>query len=67
LFIDVPGDGLKPFTAQLYSIAGQLLRSQTGGAGDITMDIRGVQPGVYILRLVSATEAIALINKVLIE
>jgi len=67
LFIEAPADGLKPFTVQLFSVAGQLLRSQTSGTGAITMDIRGIQPGVYILRLVSATESVALINKVLIE
>jgi hypothetical protein len=67
LFIAPPADGLKPFTAQLYSVAGQLLRSQTTGTGTLRMDIRDVQPGVYFLRLVAATESVALINKVLIE
>ncbi|HEY4335218.1 MAG TPA: PQQ-dependent sugar dehydrogenase [Puia sp.] len=67
LYIDAPADGRKPWITRLYSITGQLLHSETTGSNHITLDIRGLQPGIYMLRLISATGEIALVNKVLIE
>ena len=67
LYVEAPGGGWRPWTAQLYSVSGQLLRVETTGSDRITMDIRGLQPGIYVLRLVSGAGAEALINKVLIE
>jgi hypothetical protein len=66
LYVEAPADGRKPWIIQLYSITGQLLRGMTATSDLITLDIRGLQPGVYMLRLISATGEVALISKVLI-
>ncbi|HEY1215094.1 MAG TPA: PQQ-dependent sugar dehydrogenase, partial [Bryobacteraceae bacterium] len=67
LHIDAPAGGLRPWAAQLFSVTGQLLRNETTGSDHITLDIHGLEPGIYLLRLSSAAGAIALIDKVLIE
>jgi PQQ-dependent dehydrogenase (s-GDH family) len=67
LYIDAPTGELTPWTAQLYSVTGQALLMESTGAQQFTLDIHGLKPGVYILRLTSAANATSLINKVLIE
>lgn len=67
LTIEAPTLGLRPWVAQLYSVSGQLLRTEASGNDRFYMDIRGLQPGVYLLRLSSATGSVVLIDKVLIE
>lgn len=67
LYIDAPAGEQKPWIAQLYSAAGQPLRTRTATTDQFTLDLHGLPPGVYILRLTNATGVTSLINKVLID
>jgi PQQ-dependent dehydrogenase (s-GDH family) len=57
----------KPWLASLYTVTGQLVTTRGSYEDNFTMDLGGVQPGMYILRLFSGTGASALIQKVLVE
>jgi PQQ-dependent dehydrogenase (s-GDH family) len=67
LYIDAPAGARKPWTAQLYTVTGQWVATKLSTQDQFTMEVGGLQPGVYMLRLASATGEIALINKILIE
>lgn len=67
LYVDAPPGQRKPWRAQLYTTAGQLLSTTETGQDQFSLDIHGLQPGVYILRLINGAEVTALIYKVLIE
>jgi hypothetical protein len=57
----------KPWLANLYTVAGQLVTTRGSYEDKFTMDLGGVQPGVYILRLFNGIGAPVLIQKVLVE
>ncbi|HEY4289488.1 MAG TPA: PQQ-dependent sugar dehydrogenase [Puia sp.] len=57
----------KPWLADLYTVAGQLVKTRGSYEDNFTLDLGGVQPGVYILRLFSGIGAPVLIQKVLVE
>ncbi|HTI94695.1 MAG TPA: PQQ-dependent sugar dehydrogenase [Puia sp.] len=57
----------KPWLANLYTVAGQLVAARGSYENNFTLDLGGVQPGVYILRLFNGIGAPVLIQKVLVE
>lgn len=67
LHIDAPQGQWKPWKAQLYTATGQLVAAKETGEDQFSLDIHGLQPGVYILRLLSNAGVTALTTKVLIE
>ena len=67
LYIDAPADQRKPWTAQLFTAMGQAVTTKITGHTPFSMDLHGLPPGVYFLRLTSSAGVNVLINKVLIE
>ncbi|WP_188935565.1 PQQ-dependent sugar dehydrogenase [Puia dinghuensis] len=67
LNVSAPPGQQRPWLAQLYSVTGQLMRAEEHDVDQWAMDIHGLQPGVYVMRLINGAGAIALINKVLVE
>jgi PQQ-dependent dehydrogenase (s-GDH family) len=61
-----PGEW-KPWKAQLYSMVGQPVRSKEVYDDHFSMDIRGLAPGVYMLRLYNGAEVRVLTYKVLVD
>lgn len=61
-----PGDR-KPWLANLYTVAGQLVTARRSSEDKFVLDLGGVQPGVYILRLFNGTGAPVLTQKLLVE
>ena len=57
----------KPWLASLYTVSGQLVMTRGSYEDNFMLDLGGVQPGVYILRLFSGIGVPVLIQKVLVE
>lgn len=57
----------KPWLATLYTVTGQLVTSRESYEDKFVLDINGVQPGIYILRLFSGTGTPVLTQKMLVE
>lgn len=57
----------KPWLANLYTMTGQLVMARASYEDKFTMGLGGLQPGVYLLRLLSGTGSTSLIQKVLVE
>jgi hypothetical protein len=54
LYIQAPGGERKPWTAQLCTVMGQVVRAVVAVDDRSQLDVRGLAAGVYILRLTSA-------------
>jgi PQQ-dependent dehydrogenase (s-GDH family) len=67
LYVSTPPGKRKPWTAQLYTVSGQSLITRITDEDQFSLDLHGVQPGVYILRLSNATGETPLTSKVLIQ
>jgi len=67
LNITSPPGTNKPLLAQLYDIRGMLVQEARSAEDDLSMEIRGLAPGVYILRLYNGYKVPLLTEKVLIK
>jgi PQQ-dependent dehydrogenase (s-GDH family) len=67
LNISGPSGERKPWTAQLFTMTGQLLATKESYDDAFSMDIGGVQAGVYVLRLFDGSGDGVLTYKVLVE
>ena len=67
LYVDAPPGERKPWLAQLYTTAGQLLVDKAAYADSFTLDIQGIPPGLYFLRLYSGLGGRALTAKVVVD
>src|SRR5260221_3868697 len=57
----------KPWLVKLYTVTGQPVTSREPYEDKFTLDIKGLPPAIYILRLFSGTETPVLTQKVLVE
>ncbi|MCX6317893.1 MAG: PQQ-dependent sugar dehydrogenase [Bacteroidetes bacterium] len=55
----------KPITAQLYNLAGVLLREQKSTRDDFSMDISAYAAGVYILKILTAYDQEVQVEKII--
>lgn len=55
----------KPLTAQLYNLAGVLLKEQKSSRDDFSIDISSFQRGVYILKLLTAYDQQVQMEKII--
>jgi hypothetical protein len=65
LHIQTP-EGRGPWMAQVFTATGVPVVREVSGQGRIQLDVHALRPGVYMLRLASASGATRLITKVLI-
>jgi hypothetical protein len=54
----------KPLTAQLYNLAGVLLKEQKSSLNDFSIDISSYSAGVYILKLLTAYDQQVQVEKI---
>jgi hypothetical protein len=57
----------KPWLAQLYTVTGRLAVSEESYDDQFTLDLAGLTPGVYILRLNNGASLGVLTTKVIVE
>jgi hypothetical protein len=67
LYVDGPDDERKPWLAQLYTMAGQLVVTQQSYEDHFSIHIEGLQTGIYILHLFNGARVPVLTKKVLID
>jgi len=67
LNISMPGGSRKPWTAQLFSMTGQMVEATTGYDDPFVMNIGGIAAGVYVLRLYDGSGGMVATKKVLVE
>ncbi|HEX3934612.1 MAG TPA: T9SS type A sorting domain-containing protein, partial [Puia sp.] len=66
LYVDTPPEDRKPWLVQLYTTTGQLITTQAAYENHFPLNIQGVQPGLYLLRLTNAAGLTAPTQKILI-
>jgi PQQ-dependent dehydrogenase (s-GDH family) len=57
----------KPWTAQLYSMTGKMVAARQVYEDSFSLDVGGLQPGVYVLRVYGGTGDAVVTKKVLVE
>ncbi len=57
----------KPWVARLYTATGQAVAARVAYEDKFSLNINGLQPGVYVLRLFSGAGVPVLTQKVLVE
>lgn len=66
LQVEAQASGRKPWQARLYTVVGGLVEVKETFENRFSLNINGVQPGVYILRLFNGTETPVVTRKVII-
>ena len=67
LWVKARGGARKPWLATIYTTTGQLMLSRESYDDKFALDIRGIAPGLYILRLFSGAGINVLTEKILVE
>jgi PQQ-dependent dehydrogenase (s-GDH family) len=67
LTVDCQPGEQKPWLAQLYTVDGRLVTAKQAYSDRFTLDIQGLQPGIYFLRLYNGAATSVLTQKVLVE
>ena len=65
-YVDTPPQDRKPWLVQLYTTTGQLITTQAAYEDHFSMNVQGVQPGIYLLRLTNGSGLAAPTTKVFI-
>lgn len=65
--IQSPPGVRRPLLARLYDITGALVGEKQDTEGNFSMDVRGLAPGIYVLRLDNGDAMGVLTQKILIE
>ena len=66
LQIEASAGGRKPWQARLYTVTGGLVVVRETYENKFALNISGIQPGVYILRLFNGTDAAVVTRKVIV-
>ena len=67
VYVEAPTHGRKPCIAALYDLTGKLLLSRQSADDHFSLDVQGVAPGVYVLRIVDGYAVPLLTEKLLVS
>jgi aldose sugar dehydrogenase len=66
-YIDTPPEDRKPWLIQLYTTTGQLITTQASYEDHFPVNVQGVPPGIYLLRLTNGAGIAAPTQKIFIS